>query len=90
MVRFKPGTQSEPKSFVLPANSASRSTTWLKGLFAPVDNSFVGYFRIGFGAILLWHVWTYFSADLIRPHYVEPQIHFTWYGFDWIRPWTAK
>lgn len=58
-------------------------------LFAPIDNTFLACFRIAFGAILLWQVWTYFSGDVMRAYYIEPTFHFTWYGCSWIKPWPG-
>lgn len=58
-------------------------------LFAPVDISFLVYFRVIFGAIMLWEVWRYFSHDWIRRYYIEPTFYFHYFGFDWIRPWPG-
>jgi len=67
---------------------ASSDVSWRDGLFKPVDNTFLVLFRLVFSSFLVFHVWSYFSADLIRPYYIEPRLHFTWYGFGWIRPWS--
>jgi len=53
----------------------------------PVDSLWLALYRIALGLCLLWQVWKYFSADLIRNFYVEPTIHFTWLLFDFVRPW---
>jgi vitamin K-dependent gamma-carboxylase len=58
-------------------------------LSAPVDIASLVYFRIAFGAIMLWEVWRYFDHGWIDRYYVEPAFHFTYYGFDWVRPWAA-
>jgi vitamin K-dependent gamma-carboxylase len=58
-------------------------------LFKPVDISFLVFFRLVFGAIMLWEVWRYFTYDWIRRYYIEPAIYFTYYGFGWVKPWPA-
>jgi vitamin K-dependent gamma-carboxylase len=69
-------------------------TTFLQrlcaALFKPVDISFLVYFRIVFGAIMLWEVYRFFTHNWITRYYVEPAIHFTYYGFSWIRPWPGR
>ena len=59
----------------------------LSRLFAPVDIASLIYFRIAFGAIMLWEVGRYFNHDWIRHYYIEPTFQFTYYGFDWVQPW---
>jgi vitamin K-dependent gamma-carboxylase-like protein len=59
-------------------------------LFKPVDIAFLVYFRIVFGAIMLWEVYRFFTHNWITRYYVEPAIHFTYYGFSWIRPWPGR
>ncbi|MCA9264226.1 MAG: HTTM domain-containing protein [Planctomycetales bacterium] len=68
----------------------SASATWAGWLFAPIDNAFLALFRIVFGCAMLVHIHWYLDYDIIRAHFVEPQIHFTWLGFDWVRPWPGE
>jgi vitamin K-dependent gamma-carboxylase len=58
-------------------------------LFAPFDIVILVYFRIIFGAIILWEVFRYFEYDWIYDYWIEPTFHFTYYGFDWVRPWPG-
>jgi vitamin K-dependent gamma-carboxylase-like protein len=58
-------------------------------LFKPVDISFLVFFRILFGAIMLWEVYRYFTYDWITRYYVEPALNFTYYGFSWVKPWPG-
>ena len=62
----------------------------LKQLFSPIDISILVYFRIIFGAIMFWQVLRYFENDWIAKYWIEPTFHFTYYGFDWIRPWPGE
>jgi len=59
-------------------------------LFKPVDIAFLVYFRIAFGAIMLWEVYRFFKFDWIARYYIAPAIHFTYYGFSWVRPWPGR
>ncbi|HYQ73380.1 MAG TPA: HTTM domain-containing protein [Gammaproteobacteria bacterium] len=57
-------------------------------LFTPVDAASLAVFRIGFGLIMLVEMWRYFRMDWIRRYYITPQFHFSYYGFDWVQPWS--
>ena len=46
-------------------------------------------FRIAFGSLLLWEVWKYVANGWIARYYVDPAFHFTYYGFEWVRPWPG-
>jgi vitamin K-dependent gamma-carboxylase len=59
-------------------------------LFKPVDISFLVFFRILFGGIMLWEVYRYFTYNWIRRYYVEPAVTFTYYGFGWVKPWPGS
>jgi len=59
-------------------------------LFKPVDISFLVFFRILFGGIMLWEVYRYFTYNWITRYYVEPAITFTYYGFSWVKPWPGS
>jgi len=51
-----------------------------------IDNTFLIYFRIVFGFILVWGMVKYFHQDLIWTCFQEPRLHFTYLGFDFVRP----
>ncbi len=55
-------------------------------LFGRVDIAGIAFFRIVFGAIMVWEVWRYATLGWITRYYVEPAFHFTYIGFDWVRP----
>jgi vitamin K-dependent gamma-carboxylase len=59
-------------------------------LFKPVDISFLVFFRILFGGIMLWEVYRYFTYGWIARYYVEPAVTFTYYGFSWVKPWPGR
>jgi len=57
-------------------------------LFTPVDAASLAVFRIGFGIIMLVEMLRYFSMGWIRRYYITPEFHFSYYGFEWVQPWS--
>ena len=55
----------------------------------PVDGTSVACFRMAFGALLLIEVGRYFANGWIQAVYVAPPFHFTYFGFEWVRPWPG-
>lgn len=62
----------------------------LSRLFAPVDILPLVYFRVLFGVVMAVEAWRYLSYGWVGRYFVEPEHHFTYFGFDWIRPWTGE
>lgn len=58
-------------------------------LFKAVDNASLVFFRIAFGAILLWEVWRYFQHERIQHYFMYPEFTFKYYGFTWLSPWPG-
>jgi vitamin K-dependent gamma-carboxylase len=73
-----------------PNGHAAGNRSFIHRLFDPVDNSSLAFFRIAFGAIMCWEVWRYFSNGWIARYYITPSFHFSFYGFEWIRPWPGN
>ena len=75
-------------------SSSSATATLLAraraALFEPVDISFLVFFRIVFGGIILWETYRYFTHGWIRRYFIEPAVTFTYYGFDWVKPWPGR
>ena len=59
-------------------------------LFEPVDISFLVFFRIFFGGIMLWETYRYFTHGWISRYFIEPAVNFTYYGFSWVKPWPGS
>jgi len=57
--------------------------------FEPIDVAILVYFRIIFGAIMLWEVLRYFYYDWIWDYWIDPSFNFTYYGFSWIQPFPG-
>ena len=74
------------------STQAAKSKPWTAvrdWLQTPVDIAVLVYFRVAFGAIMLWEMWRYSSYGWISRYWIEPSFHFTYWGFDWIRPWPG-
>ena len=59
-------------------------------LWHPVNNASLVFFRVAFGAIMVWEMFRYFAEDRIRRYYIEPKFLFTYLGFDWVKPWPGN
>ena len=73
--------------------TVSKPTFWQRmcaALFQPVDISFLVFFRIVFGGILVWEVYRYFTYGWIGRYFVNPAVNFTYYGFSWVKPWPGR
>lgn len=57
----------------------------LERLFAPVDIASLMFFRVVFGAVMLWEVLRYYGYGWIGAYHVDPVFHFSYYGFRWAR-----
>src|SRR6186713_1149471 len=54
--------------------------------FAPVDISWLAFFRIIFGCVMLVEVVRYFAYDWIAI-FNASDFRFGYYAFEWVRPW---
>ncbi|AXG71938.1 vitamin K-dependent gamma-carboxylase [Kordia sp. SMS9] len=43
-------------------------------------------FRIGFGLMMCYGIIRFWAHGWIESFYIEPSFHFSYYGFDWIKP----
>lgn len=62
-------------------NASSKKRILEDILFARVDASTLGTYRIIFGFMMLVEVIRYFAFDTIREYYIQPQFLFTFEGF---------
>jgi vitamin K-dependent gamma-carboxylase len=62
----------------------------LDRLHAPVDIAPLVYLRIVFGAVMLWEVFRYFDHGWIDRYYDPSDFHFTYFGFEWVKPWPGR
>ena len=54
---------------------------------SPVDIASLAAFRIFFGLLMAAAMVRFISKGWVRQLYVEPSFHFSYPGFEWIRPW---
>jgi vitamin K-dependent gamma-carboxylase len=62
---------------------------WWQRFFAPADIASLVVFRVLFGAAMVVETIRYFAMGWIAEYYVHPQFHFTYYGFEWVKPWAG-
>src|SRR5688572_22319484 len=60
-----------------------------RALWQPVDIASLVFFRIAFGLIMVWEVYRYFAMDRVRRYYIQPEFFFSYFGFDWVKPWPG-
>ena len=48
--------------------------------------STLAFFRLAFGFMMLYSLIRFLSYGWIEQFYIQPQFHFTYYGFEWIKP----
>jgi vitamin K-dependent gamma-carboxylase len=61
----------------------------LERLNRPVDAAGLAAFRIAFGAVMVFAVVRFAARGWVKELYLGPSFHFTYLGFEWIRPWPA-
>ena len=58
-------------------------------MFEPVDAASVAIYRIVFGALMLVATLRFFANGWIADYYETPSHFFTYYGFEWVKPWPG-
>ncbi len=48
------------------------------------------FFRVAFGGVMAYWCWDYLSRGRVRDLFIQPEFHFTYYGFDWVQPWSGE
>jgi len=61
----------------------------LKWLDEPVSIAPLVTLRVVMGAMLLFSTARFWYLGWIEDHYLQPKLHFHYYGFDWVQPPTA-
>tara|TARA_R110002095_G_scaffold116484_2_gene101632 strand:- start:1248 stop:2783 length:1536 start_codon:yes stop_codon:yes gene_type:complete len=57
--------------------------------FRPVDIAPLVFFRIFFGAMMLYHLWAMTRDRWIQFFYIDPDFHFSYPGWGWLEPWPG-
>ncbi len=68
---------------------SGRQKISLHQLFMPIPIDSLVAFRLGFGLVLLAEVIMILMKGRIEQYWVDPPFHFSYYGFDWVRPWPV-
>ena len=59
-------------------------------LSAPVDSAGLAYFRIAFGALMVWESWRFLRLGWVERYFSGRPFYFTYWPFDWIAPWPVE
>lgn len=68
------------------ARAASRAASALGEARDPAG---LGAFRVLFGALMLLSVVRFWAYGWIEELYLAPPFHFTYFGFEWVKPWPG-
>lgn len=71
------------------SSPADRGSGVIRRLFAPVPIDSLVAFRIWFGLMMLFDVASYFRNGWIDAVFIEPEMLFKYYGFEWVHPWPG-
>ncbi len=61
-----------------------------EAMFREVDSASLVFFRIAFGALMLWEISRYFVHDWIRRYWIDPNFLFGYEGFEWVKVWAGN
>ncbi len=67
-------------------DDVSRVQRWRATLAAPVDIAVLVYFRIAFGAIMVWEMWRFVDQGWIDRYYTDKDFYFKYWPFEWVQP----
>ncbi|MCA9027796.1 MAG: HTTM domain-containing protein [Planctomycetaceae bacterium] len=59
-------------------------------LFVPIDIAPLVFFRVFFGAMMLYHVSAWIKDWWIDFFFIQPDFHLTYPGFGWVKPWPGN
>jgi vitamin K-dependent gamma-carboxylase len=62
----------------------------LEAARSPVDGASLAVFRLAFGLLMFFEAVVYLKKGLVRGLFIEPHFHFTYLGFDWVKPWPGN
>ena len=71
------------------AHRASTAQRLIDHLFEEVDAASLVFLRVSFGIIMLVEVWRFWSHGWIERYFIDPDLYFKYYGFEWVEPWPG-
>jgi hypothetical protein len=69
-----------------PPHRLSNERRWVARCFEPIDIASLVYFRIAFGALMVWEMWRCLVGHRLTSLWFQPEFHFKYFGFDWVQP----
>jgi hypothetical protein len=57
----------------------------IRGLYRPIDNASITFFRIAFGLTTFFHVWGVIDQNRVRTRYIDPPFLFAFPGLGWLQ-----
>ncbi len=63
-----------------------KSKLWFERAFRPVDGAWLGAFRILFGLVMCISMLRFIAYGWVERFFVEPSLHFKYWGFEWVEP----
>lgn len=63
--------------------------TILNSSVRPIDGASITFFRIMFGLMMAGWAWDYLTSGRVTTLYVQPAFNFSYFGFEWVRPWPG-
>lgn len=69
-----------------PAHKLSLAKRWMTRCFEPIDIASLVYFRITFGALMVWEMWRFLVGPRVANLLVQPEFEFKYLGFGWVQP----
>ncbi len=73
-----------------PETSRHHRSRWAELWLRPIDGAFLVGFRIAYGVAICYQALRYLSKGWVESYYIEPDFHFTYLGFGWVRPWPGE
>ena len=61
----------------------------IRALDRPIDGASCAVFRVLFGALLLFSTLRFLAHGWVEEYYRAPRLFFSYWGFEWIRPWPG-
>lgn len=61
----------------------------IEKLRAPIDGASLGVFRAAYGLMMLVSVIRFWAKGWIDEIYIQPDVFFPYWGFEWVQPWPG-
>ena len=72
------------------ATTAPTDQHWTRRLFEPVDIGMLVFFRMAFGAVMVWEATRYLNFGWYTTQFQESDFYFKYFGFSWVHAWPGE